>query len=631
MLKKSYRYLLFLLLVFLCIPVIAVEEAELEAILYNAPVQEDYPEAGAIILKNNTACDFTNLPYTYRVDRIYKIFNKRGIENFAEARIQFDKARERVEILRAYTIKSDGAVIEAGENSIHEITPPGLAEANIYSNVKELVINFPGVETDSIIVCSYLIEEVEPLIRGQFWRSKEFGYIEPIKESSLVVKVPEDKALYYKTIRGDFEPVVEKGDGYKKYIWERKDIPAVPLETGMLPLLDIVPIVNVSTFVNWEEFSDWYKGLITDQYKINDIILKKIEELTANLETDEEKIKALYNYVATSIRYVGLEFGIDGYKPHNAVETFENKYGDCKDKATLLIALLSSIGVRAEPVLINTAGHSELEIVSPEQFNHMIVYLPNKDLYLDPTNGLTMYGDLPSVDQGKKVLMPLSNWIIETPVFPAENNREHFKQKVILSEDGSASVSVTWFANGAFDSVNKAIFTSINEQQQAVQLRLLMNYFYPGSEVQSYEFGNLEGLEKNYRVEVFLSMKNYSQTMGNLVSLKAFRVLPNFAQIVGSSERESAIYMGFNMNVTREIEIELPEEVGVNYIPEDVRMENEIGSLEVNFQHDEQKIKIYLDLKTEKHIIDKEQYQDLKELLDKTTEIMHQQILLEQN
>ncbi|NLM98360.1 MAG: DUF3857 and transglutaminase domain-containing protein [Halanaerobiaceae bacterium] len=628
MIKKCFLYLCFFLLVLLSIPVIAVEEAEIQAILQNAPLKEDYPEAGAVILKHNMTCDFTKLPYTYRVDRVCKIFNKRGIEEFAEARIQFDKERERVEILKAYTIKSDGTVIEAGENSIHEITPPELAEANIYSNVKELVINFPGVEEDTIIVYSYLIEEAEPLIRNQFWQSKEFAYIEPIKETCLEIIVPEDKALYYKTIRGDFGPVIEKADGCKKYVWERKDIAAVPVEFGMLPLLDIVPLVRVSTFADWKEFNDWYRGLITDQYKINDTILRKIEELTAGLDTEEEKIRALYNYVAGDFRYVGLEFGIDGYKPHNAVETFENKYGDCKDKATLLIALLSAIGVRAEPVLINTAGHSELEIASPDHFNHMIVYLPNLDLYLDPTNGITMYGDLPAVDQGKKVVMPLSNWISETPVFPAENNREHFYQKIELSENGSARINVTWLANGAFDSVNKLLFTFLNEQQRTAQMGFIMNHYYPGSEIQSCDFVRVEGLEDNFRIDFSLSMKNYTQKMGNLLTIKAFRFLPAFAQLVGSSERENAVYLGHNMNISREIEIELPEGVEVNYLPEDVWMENETGSLKASFLHDEKGIQINLDFKTVKHIIEKEQYQDLKELFDKAAETMNQQILL---
>src|SRR5690554_5725545 len=149
-----------------------------------SPVQGDYPDAGGVYLKSEMIADYTSAPYRTEITRIIKVFNKRGIDYFGEDSIRYNQNREKVEILEAMTIKPDGSIVEVQENAIHDITPPELSEANIYSDVRDKVINFPALEPGSIIVCRYIIEEEEPLIEGEFWASRTFQDIEPIKEST---------------------------------------------------------------------------------------------------------------------------------------------------------------------------------------------------------------------------------------------------------------------------------------------------------------------------------------------------------------------------------------------------------------------------------------------------------------
>ncbi|MFW5971848.1 MAG: DUF3857 domain-containing protein [Bacillota bacterium] len=622
---------LMLVLLFTGISVMAVDEATVEEIMSNAPSQEDYPDAGGIIIQSEVISDFTAVPYKTRVNKIYKVFNKRGIERFGEASIRFDKGREKIELVEAYTITPDGDVVEVDENAVHEITPSELSEANIYSNIKDKVINLPALESGAIIVYSYIRTEEDPLIDGHFWNSKQFGYREPIQETSLSVKVPSDKKIFSKTIRDDLEPEIVEGDGYKQYTWEKKDLDAIIPEVAMPPLADIVPVVRVSTFETWQEFSDWYSGLIKDQYKLNDAIKEKIAELTSDIDSREDKIQALYNYVATNIRYVGLEFGIDGYKPHTAINIFENKYGDCKDKATLLIAMLSEIGVKGEPVLISTADHSNLEIVSPGHFNHMIVYLPEQDLYVDPTSDVTKFGNLPAADQGKKIIMPAINKIVETPVAPAEENREHFRQEVKLSEDGSAVINITWSDRGVYDSIYRNLFKQYNDHQRGLVLKQIINSYFPNAAIEDYTISGVDSLENDFQIDLVLSTKDYSQNMGNLIGVQPFRIALNVGQIVGLEERTYPLYMGYNFNASREILIELPAGYDVNFIPEDVNIESEIGSLAVNFAEEGQMIKANLDLKITEPLIELEKYQQVRNLLNTAGELTQKQILIKPN
>ncbi len=613
---------------FLSVAVAAVDNTEIENIIRNAPTREDYPDAGGVIIKSETVCDFTEVPYRTQVNRICKIFNERGIGEFSEIKIRYDEKREEIELLKAYTIKPDGEVIEVDENAVHNVTPPELTEARIYSHIKDKVINFPGLEPDSIIVCSYLIKEIEPLIEGHFWYTEQYGYTEPIEENSLTVKVPDNKDIYYQTTRGDLEPEIETENGYKKYTWKKLDIPAVTLEVSMPPLIDIVPVVRISTFQSWQEFSDWYSSLITDQYKLDGAIRDKINELTANGKLREDKVKALYNYVATNIRYVGLEFGIDGFKPHKSTEVFKNKYGDCKDKATLLIAMLGEIGVQAEPVLIGTGGYFNLEIASPEYFDHMIVYLPEEDLYLDPTSDVTMFGNIPAYDQGKKVLIPTRNKIVETPLAPAEENCESIKEKVTLAADGSASINISWYDSGVYDFIYKNIFKQYSREQQELVLKQIINSFYPNGDINRCEIKGVEGLEQEFNVEVDLNLKNYGQIMGNVMTFKPFMIGLNVSTIVGPEKRDTPLYIGYKLSAHREIIVDLPEGYVVNFTPESVEIDNEAGTLKSTFNFDEKQMHILLDLKTKMHIVELDKYEQLRDLFNKATENTQQQVMI---
>jgi hypothetical protein len=123
--------------------------------------------------------------------------------------------------------------------------------------------------------------------------------------------------------------------------------------------------------------------------------------------SDAEKVDAIFEFVARSIRYVGLEFGVHGYKPYGVSATLQRKFGDCKDKATLMRALLAAVGVESDLVLVRTRPKGRLrdQTASPSGFDHAILYVPTLDRYYDATASWNSPTELPWADRGATVLV----------------------------------------------------------------------------------------------------------------------------------------------------------------------------------------------------------------------------------
>jgi hypothetical protein len=155
-------------------------------------------------------------------------------------------------------------------------------------------------------------------------------------------------------------------------------------------------------------------------------------------------VRAIHELVVSGTRYVGLEFGIHGFKPYKVTQVLARRFGDCKDKASLLVAMLREVGVEADLVLVRTrrGGKLDAQPASLAVFDHAIAYVPKLDLYLDGTAEFSGTSELPSQDQGVMVLRvgPRGTKLTETPVLPSAENRVDRRWRVELGAGGDARV-----------------------------------------------------------------------------------------------------------------------------------------------------------------------------------------------
>jgi tetratricopeptide (TPR) repeat protein len=244
------------------------------------------------------------------------------------------------------------------------------------------------------------------------------------------------------------EPTTREENGRRTYTWKtsnpeglsaqkQKEAQSYDAIRGLLPPPDVL----ISSFRTWEEVGRWYSGLQKEKIEPSPEVKAKAEELTKGLADDDAKVRAIYNYVSLHYRYIAISFGIGRYQPHAAAEILGNQFGDCKDKHTLLAALLNAVGIRAYPALINSVSAVDEDVPSPGQFNHVISVVAKGGAlsWMDTTAEVTAIGQLVYPLRGKPALVitPEKVAFQTTPASPAFPDRHTSILTAKLDADGT--------------------------------------------------------------------------------------------------------------------------------------------------------------------------------------------------
>ncbi len=638
----QFRYRLYLLIFLVGMIVLftlqGVIATEIEEILSSAPSATDYPEAGAVVIRHEEKdlikADGTSIT---TVHRLIKIFEDRGKKEYGEIRIPYSTLLQKITINKARTITPDGKTVEPSPDAINDVTPPFLLDAPIYSDIKWRTISMPALEKNAIIDIEVTIEQIEPYMAGYFFG--EFGTqeMEPIGESQLIVVVPREMKFSYVMRDLNVEPEETSDEETVTYSWEIKNIPAL-VEEPLMPE-DMGARIMFSSISTWNEVARWFYQLASPQIQSDEAIKAKVEELTRNKETPPEKIKAIYNFVASEIRYVGLEFGIGGYRPHAAQETFRNRYGDCKDKTILFLTMLKEIGVTGYPALIRAFGETDTRLASPGQFNHAIAVVPQGEDYFwfDPTAETCSYGDLPSADQGREVLITMGEEgkFVRTPVFPPAHNLEKFTLQAVIQEDGSLKGEIEMDTTGAYSAIYRSVFKRRNPEERQAVLESILNFVYPGANLRKWSTSELTDLNIPISLKISIEHPHYVETSEDMIFFKVpgrLSLLPtaNLASWVGKDERRYPFqldYISSTSRLERKVEITLPEGYLIR-IPKNFSMTTPSGSFHSNYEKVERKIIYNGVLEFNYPIISTAEYSELKKLINAAVQEEGRQIVL---
>jgi hypothetical protein len=189
--------------------------------------------------------------------------------------------------------------------------------------------------------------------------------------------------------------------------WRWRDLPGVPRDVPPAPTLLVTPYLVYSNHPQWGDLADWYARHVAPRVRVSEEVAELARRLVEGVDDRRQRIARLYNFVTTEIRYVGLEFGEHRFRPFSADWVLHHRIGDCKDKAALLVALYSAVGVPARMVMVRTSdqGPVSSDLAVLEVFNHAIAYLPEDDLWLDGTASGHALEPPPGMDQNALVLV----------------------------------------------------------------------------------------------------------------------------------------------------------------------------------------------------------------------------------
>lgn len=448
---------------------------------------------------------------------VYQPLTDAAAAESREYEFSYESDSETVQLRAARVYRTDGHIDEAIESGAGAMADdPALA---IYTSARSYYVRFPRLEPGDVVEIQYRVEDVAQ--RNAF--ADYFGEVvylqgsESIGRSEYVLMTPKSRTFHFNEphVPGLKRAMEEKGDE-RVFDFVALDVPAVQQEALQPSWAEVLGHVHVSTYASWDEMGKWYWGLVHDQLAADDEVRRRAESLTKGLKTEAEKVRAVYDYVVQKTRYVALEFGIHGFKPYRCAQIFARGFGDCKDKATLIVTMLGALGIRATPVIVRTANKGDIETApaSLAPFDHMIAYVPSLDLYLDGTAEYTGSLELPSMDRGALALQVNegSAKIVHLPDPPASTSTSSHRVDATLSADGAAQVD--WRADVAGVEASEWRVRFHAEATRKQRLQQLLAAILPGSEVTSVEAGDLEDVEKNVSLRVRGKVPQFARAGG---------------------------------------------------------------------------------------------------------------------
>ncbi len=607
------------------------------------PLNSFATDYGAVILYDHSEVKFfPDGRKIWKEEYAVKITGKKGIKEFGEVVIPFSTEHQRVKILYAYTITPDGKIVKPDKKAFNVVYPPFVSEAPIYSDLKYQTISMPAVTKGAIIKYAFEVETFKPYMKNEFWATNFFQGEYPVKEATFTAYIPKDRYYKFKTYNmEEQEATPEKQDegNFTILKWELHDVPAIEKEPSMPPIGEIAKKVTITSLKSWNQVASWYSELAKEAIEPDKTIIELANKLTSNCKTEDEKIRKIYNFVAQNIRYVGMEFGINGYKPHKASQILKNRYGDCKDHATLLIALLKASGIKGYPVLIPTSSKSNMdkELPIPTAFNHEIAAIRKSDgpfLYMDTTSDFVPFGQIPPSDQGRNVLtvdVEGERGIVEvTPVAPSEENVEGFEGNFRLSYFGKLEGNFSFIYKGVYSIYERARLIGATKRSIKRHVEELASKVSPGFDVKSFKLSNFHDLNvPDVKIEIAGDDRNYGTVTSHLILAKF--PTPTYSRIVNLVAPKSRKYpyvVGYKMSKLAKVTLKLPEGYHLYIKPENFYYENRVGSFSIRWEVEKGTVSMESLMLLKKEKISPEEYQDLRDLFNTTVKTLRNQILV---
>jgi tetratricopeptide (TPR) repeat protein len=410
-----------------------------------------------------------------------RVQSEAGVQQWGQIQVGYNSANEHVEITYVRVVKADGSVVKAGDDAVQDLSAPVEREAPVYTDYRQKHITVPGLRPGEVLEYAMVTVIHTPLAAGQFWADYDFDKTNIMLDEELDVDVPSDRPLKLKNKPG-MDPKISEENGRRIYHWtssnleredDQKDKDKDKDKKKKKKKADDEPDVQLTTFVSWEQIGRWYADLEKDRRVPSPEVRAKADELTKGLDTQLDKVEALYDYVAKNFRYVSLSLGVGRYQPHASGDVLHNQYGDCKDKHTLLASLLEAEGLHASSVLINSSRKLDPDVPSPSQFDHVITLLPmttpHEEVWMDTTSEVAPFRLLAFSLRNKLALViPAGGGtphLEETPADTPMPDSEISEIDGKVNEIGKLEAHVHYIFRGDEELMLRSIFRRVPEAQ----------------------------------------------------------------------------------------------------------------------------------------------------------------------
>lgn len=613
-------------------------EKDVSAVVLLNDRQTTYEEGGKLVTIENVAI---------------KILNREGRRRaaaVADYLVSSGKIRE----MKAWLIRTDGTAKSYDKKSILDIIADN---DDVYNEGRIKVIDASG-DVDVGYVFGYSVEsEDTPLF---FQDSFAFQDKLPALYSRYSLNLP--KGWTATSITFNAPNVTPQVNG-SSFTWEMRGLDPIPSEpmSPSAPNLSPRIVVNyqpagggsqnaVRTFVDWADVSRWATAMHDSQVIVDDNIAAKARELTANAPTELDKIRAIGTFVQ-NLQYISIDIGVgfgNGYKPRPSSLVLGRGYGDCKDKANLMRALLKSLKIEAYPIAIYSGDPTFVreQWASPVQFNHCIIAVRVSDttkaptvieheklgrlLIFDATDPYTAVGDLPDYLQGSLALIAAgdSGGLSRMPILPPASNELERTVEATVSATGEVSGKIRERANGQTSSSFRRELRDLSATDYKKALEGWLTRGATGARLVGVQTKD-RFAESGFDLDVDFSAAAYAQSMqGRLLVFKPVIVGRRNDIYLTDPKRKTPVETdSFSMRETATFT--LPAGFVVDETPDPVTLETDFGKYTTKYEVKDGKLLFSRTLSMKRAVIPVEKYDTVRNFFSKMRDAEQSPVVLQ--
>ena len=576
---------------------------------------------------------------TYTMHAV-KVLNREGREE-ARARAVYNTDSEKVKEIKAWLIRPSGQVVKYGKDQIMDLAAN---DNDVYNEVRiRLISGKDEAEPGAVFGYEVIVESKD--IFSQF--DCEFGNDHPVLASSISVTVPNGwRASGVVFNHPTIEPVISGST----FTWQTRNLEAIKYEQASPSLPNLVPRIVVSvfpgsgqsagalrTFGSWVEISKYLTELADPQVQLDDALAGKARELTANAKTEFEKIQAIGRY-AQNIKYVSIQIGLGGgggFRPHSSLDIFKKSYGDCKDKANLMRAMLRALNINSYPVVIYSGDPTFVREEIPSfQFNHCIIAVKVSDetksptiithpklgrlLIFDATDDDTPVGDLPSHEQGSfaLILAGADGALLRMPSTAPEVNKMIRTSNVTLTAEGAITATLTERSIGQSAVEERGLFKALARPEYEKRIERWITRGITGAKISKMSPVDSQA-DGKFALDVDFTASNYAQSMrGKLLVFKPSLVSQRNGLDLTSPIRKNPIVLQSEA-FSETVRVKLPEGFEIDEMPDATKLETAFGKFSTSYEVKDGHLIFIRNLEVRNATIPASKYSDVRNFFGK--------------
>jgi hypothetical protein len=600
--------------------------------------KDKYPDADVVTVFDSTQikleADGSNVREHHLLVRILTDAGKNEYSNYRD---DYMATYDKLSIKFARVIGPDGKVTDVLAKDITDVPMPCFeGEPFILPNVHLVTATFHELEVGSAVEVAVEDKTTNPSMDDNFDTYLPFEKNDPIRCRSLSINLPASMKLRWKVYNGTVDVESTAQGARKTIVWSKNDVAKVLPEPQMPPLLDVVTKLLVCTQPDWATWSRWYYHLCEDRLMTDTALDAKITELIKGKTDQDAKIRALYYFVATQIRYVETELSgkKGGYQPEKAALTYQKRYGVCRDKAALLAAMLRKIGVDAYMVLTNPGEKVEKEL-PVDQFDHAIVAVKKTDgsyYYIDPTiESAREYLSPIEMDKGVLVCDSIGEDLAYTPLEAPDKYMTLVTMSDSLTADGTLLGTMAMAPSGITELGFRMMLKQLPPAMQKTQFENIVHRFGPGAVLDTFTTTDPNDMNTPLTLSLHFTVENFATLSGNEMRFSSSQDgMEMGADAWSLATRKYPVYYGHTWSVKGRQTLVLPSGYYVKSLPDTYNLSTKEMAVRSTHTVMSDRIESSRSYEGTSPLVPLEDYPANRALMQKIEDVSKQQVILTQ-